>query len=103
MVNSMGELKIEQAQYLAKFPPHQQFNPYAQVYNLGWKKHPNLSWRNPNAVNPMEQVKPHPPPQEKKSSLEKTMEKLANMHMEMKKSQNQFLNETKTSLNNQAA
>ena len=30
MVNPMGELTIEQVQYLAKFPPNQNFNPYAQ-------------------------------------------------------------------------
>ena len=30
MVNPMGELTIEQAQYLAKFPLNQNFNPYAQ-------------------------------------------------------------------------
>ena len=46
MVNPMGELKIEQAQYLAKFPPLQNLNPFAQNFNPGWKNHPNLSWRN---------------------------------------------------------
>ena len=35
MMNPMGELTIEQAQYLAKFPPNQNFNPYAQNYNPG--------------------------------------------------------------------
>ena len=83
MMNPMGELTIEQDQYLAKFPPNQQFNPYAQNYNLGWRNHPNLSWKNSNTRNPMEQMKPLPPPQEKKSRLEETIGKLANMHMEM--------------------
>ena len=82
-MSPMGELTIEQAQYLAKFPPNPQFNPYAQNYNPGWRNHHNFSWTNCNTLNPMEQMKPLPPPQEKKSSLEETMEKLANIHMEM--------------------
>ena len=47
----------------------------------------------------MEQMKPFPPLQEKKSSLEEKIEKLDEMH----KSQYQFKNETRTSLTNQAA
>ena len=46
----------------------------------------------------MEQAKPLQPPQEKKS-----MEQLADMHMNMMKSHDKFENETRTSLNNQAA
>ena len=42
-------------------------------------------------MNPMEQMKPFTS-QEKNSSLEETIEKLANMQMEMQKSQNQFVN-----------
>ena len=74
MMNSMRELKIEQAQYLSKVPPNQNFNPYSQSYNPRWKNHPNFSWKNQNAVNPMEQVKPFPPPQEKKSNLNLKLE-----------------------------
>ena len=87
MVNPLGELEIEQAQYLAKFPPPQNFNPYAQNFNLGWKNHPKLSWRNQNVMNPMEQMKLLLS-QEKNSSLEETMKKLTNMQMKMQKSQN---------------
>ena len=103
MVNPMGELTIEQAQYLVKFLPNQNFNPYSQNYNLGWKNHPNFSWRNYNVVNPMEQVKPPPPPKEKKSNLEEKIEHVVDMQIEMRKSRHQFKNETITSLNNQAA
>ena len=62
IMNSMGELTIERAYYVFKFPPNQNFNLYAQSYNLGWKNHPNFSWKNNNVVNPMEQVKPSSPP-----------------------------------------
>ena len=43
MVHPMGELTIEQAQYLAKFRPNQNFNPFAQNYNPGWRNHLNFS------------------------------------------------------------
>ena len=103
MMNSMGELTIEQAQYFSKFPPNQNFNPYAQSYNPRWKNHPNFSWKNQNAINSMEQVKPTPSPKEKNSNLDLKLEQLADMHIDMPQSQNKFENETKTSLNNQAA
>ena len=102
MMNAMGDLTIEQAQYLAKFPQNQNFNPYGKNYNPGWKNHPNFSWKNQNAGNPMEQAKPLQPPQEKKSSLDLKMEQLSDMHMSMMKSHYKFENETRTSLNNQA-
>ena len=50
----------------------------------------------------MEQVKPSPP-QEKKFSLDLKLEQLPDMQIDMLKSQNKFENETRTSLNNQAA
>ena len=79
MMNPMGELKIEQAQYLVKFPPNQNFKPYAQNYNPGWKSHPNFSWKNSNAGHYIEQMKPSPPPSEKKPNLDIKLEQLANM------------------------
>ena len=111
MINAMGDLTIKQAQYVAKFPQNQNFNPYGQNYNPRWKNHPNFSWKNhsnfswknQNAGNPPEQAKPLQPPQEKKSSLDRKMEQLADMHMNMMKSHDKFENETRTSLNNQAA
>ena len=45
---------------------------------------------------------PPPPPQEKKASLEDTMSELAKYQLELSKSQAQFVNETRTSLTNQA-
>ena len=43
-----------------------------------------------------------PPPQEKKASLEDTLSELAKYQLELSKSQAQFVNETRTSLTNQA-
>ena len=102
MMNVMGDLTVEQAQYMAKFPQNQNFNLYGQNYNPRWKNHPNFSWKNHNVGNPMERVKSLKPSQEKKSSLDLKMEHLANMHMNMMKSHDKFENETRTSLNNQA-
>ena len=99
MMNAMGNLTIEQAQYMAKFPQNQNFNPYGQNYNPGWKNHPNFSWKTQNVGNPMKQAKTH----EKKSSLDMKMEQLADMNLSMIKSHDKFENETRTSLNNQAA
>ena len=62
MMNAMGDMTIEQAKYMAKFPQNQNFNPYGQDYNPGWKNHPNFSWKNQNAGNPMKQAKPLQPP-----------------------------------------
>ena len=103
MMNAMGDLTIEQDQYMTKFPQNQNFNPYGQNYNPWWNNHPNFSWKNQNVGNPMEQVKPLQPPQEKKSSLDLKMEKLDEMHMNMINSHDKFKNGTRTSLNNQAA
>ena len=102
MMNSMGELTIEQAQICQSFLLIKT-STYAQSYNPGWKNHPNFSWKNQNAVNPMEQMKPTPPPEQKKSSLDQKLEQLGDMQIIMLQSQNKFENETRTSLNNQAA
>ena len=101
MMNTMRNLTVEQAQYMVKFPQNQNLNPYGQSYNPGWKNHPKFSWK--NVGNPMEQEKPLQPPQEKKPSLDLKMEQLVDMHMNMIKSQDKFENQTRTSLNNQAA
>ena len=74
MMNAMGDLIIEQAQYMAKFPQNQNFNPYGQNNNSRWKNHPNFSWKTQNVGNPIEQAKPPQPPQKNKSSLDLKME-----------------------------
>ncbi|XP_075478835.1 uncharacterized protein LOC142519688 [Primulina tabacum] len=41
-----------------------QSNPYSSTYNLGWKNHPNLSWKNTeNSLNPTH-IPPLPIPQQ---------------------------------------
>ena len=86
MGNPFGQMSVEQAQYLSKFP-QPQFNPYANNFNPGWRNHPNLYWRNnPNVIHSMEQATP-PPPQEKKASLEDTISELATYQLELSKSQ----------------
>ena len=52
-------------------------------------------------IHLVEQAKP-PRPQEKKTSFEDTMSDLAKYQLELSKSQAQFVNETRTSLTNQA-
>ena len=100
MGNPCGRISVEQAQYLSKFP-QPQFNPYSNNFNSRWRNHPNLSWRNnPNVMHPVEQVKPSHP-QEKKASLEDTISELTKYQLELRKSQGQFVNETRTSLTNQ--
>ena len=95
-------MSVEQAQYLSKFP-QPQFNQYVNKFNPGWRNHPNLSWRNNlNVMHLVEQVKPSPP-QEKKASLEDTISELAKYQLGLRKSQAQFVNETRTSLIDQAA
>ena len=101
MMNFIKELTIEQAQYLSKFPPNQNFNPNAQNYNPGWISHPNFSWKNSNTRKSTVQMKPSPPPLEKKSSLYVKLVQLADMQIERERSQHQFESEMRTSLTNQ--
>ena len=102
MGNPCGQISVEQAEYLGKFP-QPQFNPYSNSFNPGWRNHLNLSWRNnQNVMQPVEQVKPSPP-QEKKANLENTMNKLAKYQLELSKSQAQFFNEIRACLTNQVA
>ncbi|XP_039129088.1 uncharacterized protein LOC120265278 [Dioscorea cayenensis subsp. rotundata] len=57
----------------------------------GWRNHPNLSWKNNSTMQEQSN-----PPQEKKINLEEAMAQLAT-------TQTQFMNETRTSLQNQSA
>ena len=57
----------------------------------------------PHNMMNLEQSKPQPPPlQEKKSVLEEAMMDPARSQAEIAKSQSQFVNDTKTTLNNQS-
>ena len=54
--------------------PRPYFDPYTNIYNLGWRSHPNFSWRNNQALirntmrNPMSNND-----QPRKSILEETL------------------------------
>ena len=54
-----------------------QDDPYAPTYNSGWRNHPNLSYRNQNALIPPTNG-PQAPPQEKKSDLEELLKSYIN-------------------------
>ena len=58
-------------------------NPYSNTYRPTWRNHPNLGWSGNNTNIPLrannfqqEQARP-PPQQDKKPSLEETMQQLA--------------------------
>ncbi|XP_017635639.1 uncharacterized protein LOC108477629 [Gossypium arboreum] len=73
---------VEQANAVGNFlrPPQRLYDPYSNLYNVGWKDHPNLSdGTNLRFNQPFQQRPPQnqqiPPP---KSSLEAIVERLAN-------------------------
>ena len=41
--NPFGQMTIEKAQFLEKFPQQQQFNPYSNSCHPSWRNHPNFS------------------------------------------------------------
>ncbi|KAL5549392.1 hypothetical protein UlMin_004623 [Ulmus minor] len=43
--NPFASPNAEQASYVSNFK-RQQHNPYSNIYNPGWRNHPNLSWGN---------------------------------------------------------
>ncbi|XP_052203104.1 uncharacterized protein LOC127808573 [Diospyros lotus] len=67
---------LESANFVGNFH-RQQHNPYSNVYNPGWRNHPNLSWSNHNAINHQAPSR-FQPQQEKKPSLEELMTKFVN-------------------------
>ncbi|CAL9018499.1 unnamed protein product [Prunus brigantina] len=83
---------VEQVNQVAEFN-RQRNDPYSNMYNPGWRNHPNFSWSNTQNVQ-------RPPPgflaQEKKINLE---DALAQLTM----STTQFMTETKTQFQNQSA
>ncbi|KAK4271099.1 hypothetical protein QN277_019840 [Acacia crassicarpa] len=77
--------------------PRNQFNPYSNTYNLGWKSHPNFSY------------KPQAAPQQSHQTtttitdLEKALTQLTHTSTEYIKSSEAFRDETRSSLKNQEA
>ncbi|XP_057247487.1 uncharacterized protein LOC125492826 [Beta vulgaris subsp. vulgaris] len=75
---------VEQALYVSNFNKHPQNDPYSNIYNPGWRNHPNFSWRNQGQqnANVNSQIPPgfhqKQPQQEIRPSWELAIEKLAN-------------------------
>ncbi|KAG8483125.1 hypothetical protein CXB51_022049 [Gossypium anomalum] len=73
---------IEQSNVVGNFPrlPQRRYDPYSNLYNVGWKDHPNISFGlNPRFNQPYQQKLP--PKQQLpplNSSLEAIVERLAN-------------------------
>jgi len=97
---NFGFPSTEQANYVNNFQRNN--NPYSNTCTPAWRNHPNLGWgSNNNNIAPREnnfqQQKARPsPPQEKKPSLEETMQQLA-------VTTQTFMITTDTNLKNQAA
>jgi len=92
-------IKADQANVLNTFrKPNPNNNPFSETYNPGWQNHPNLSWKSPqgqgyggsssfqgpcsnnqfhkgNQFNATPSVPPHIPSNQRKSSLEDTLQK----------------------------
>ena len=65
MGNPFAQSSYGQANYMSNF--QHQNNPYSNMYNPGWRNHPNFSWsNNQRLAKPPQQF----PQQEKKPTLE---------------------------------
>ncbi|MED6190943.1 hypothetical protein PIB30_111023, partial [Stylosanthes scabra] len=118
----------EQVNYLGNQPRPPQNDPYSNMYNPGWRNHPNFSWggnqgqkSNNNTQNnnrpyqppfqrqqqPFQQPPPPIPPQQKlsssrpPSSIEAALEKLAQSTASFVQNTHSFMNETRSTFKNQ--
>ncbi|XP_063948053.1 uncharacterized protein LOC135152152 [Daucus carota subsp. sativus] len=58
--NNLPDAAMEQANALYNQNQRQQYNPYSNTYNPGWRDHPNFSYKN-NQANPPQNNFSHPP------------------------------------------
>ncbi|KAG8493104.1 hypothetical protein CXB51_010649 [Gossypium anomalum] len=88
----------EQVNYMGNNNFRSQNNPYSNIYNAGWKNHPNFSWGGQGNQRPQNPQGFQQPPyqQEKKPNLEEMLSKFISV------SETRFKN-TKTALKNQQA
>ena len=42
------DMFLEQTNVLGTYKQYSSHSPYSNTYNLGWRNHPNLSWRGGN-------------------------------------------------------
>ena len=76
-------------------PPRNQFDPYSNTYNPGWKSHPNFSYK--------PQAAPQQFHQTTTTDLEKALTQLTLTTTEYIQGSEAFRNETKSALKNQGA
>ena len=68
MCPTLHEKPCQQANVVGVFlgPAQRKYDPYSNFYNLGWRDHPNLSYRNnqmnQNQYRPPFQLQPQPRP-----------------------------------------
>ncbi|KAI4351346.1 hypothetical protein L6164_005720 [Bauhinia variegata] len=70
-------------------------NPYSNIYNPGWRNHPNFSWKNQGQGNPPFLQQQQQPP---KMNLEGAMAKLAAYQADVTERTNQFMSNTTVSI-----
>ncbi|XP_068662924.1 uncharacterized protein [Aristolochia californica] len=60
MCPTLKEEPIEQVNVTGGFPgqPQRKYDPYLNMYNMGWRDHPNLSYENPQVNQPATQNDP---------------------------------------------
>ena len=93
--NPFMQTNQEQAQYVGNHPSQPPFIRQQAPYNPNWRNHPNFSWKNNQNSGNFQQGGSSAQP-ERKSDLEKMMEQLTASTM-------QFMAETRTNHQNQAA
>ena len=61
-IPTFKEVLLEQTNAISNFnKPYS--NPYSETYNLGWRNHPNFSWRNTQPTPMTQQQGSQPPSQ----------------------------------------
>ena len=94
--------ELEQIKFMNANQPRPCFDPYSNTYNLGWRSHPNFSWRN-NTQAPMQKTRPNPMSnntgpfdQPRKSTLEEKLNMFLKFSMDNHKRHDQRLDSLET-------
>ena len=89
----------EQLNFMNVSQPMPRFDPYTNTYNLGWRSHPNFSWRNNQA--PIQNTMPSPlsnNDQLRKSTLEETLNTFIQFNMDNHERHNKRLDSLEASM-----
>ncbi|XP_073138043.1 uncharacterized protein [Henckelia pumila] len=108
MCPTLQEGYAEQVNAVGGFPgpPQQKYDPYSNMYNPGWRDHPNLRYGNPQANPPGPQAPQHnqsyrpsyPPPQ--RPQIPTPGESLENIVQNLATNTLAFQQDTRTSIQN---